>query len=178
MDATHRRQRPGKIDKLPERIQTRVMTLLNQGVSQRAITAELNALLVERNEQLSRGSVNRFAKKMRRRGERIRQAHEAARAWSKNMGEIDGGEIEAYLVEVVRVLAIEHTEAFEKEKPDLKAVSSLARTVQGLVSAQGAVDKRIEATRKRAAAAATKAAKAGGASPEIIQEIREKVMGI
>ena len=178
MDATHKRHRPGKIDKLPERIQTKVMTLLNQGVSQRAITAELNALLVERGESLSRSSVNRFAKKMRENGLEIRQAHEAARAWAKNVGDVDGGEIEAYLVEIVRVLAIKHTELFDKDKPDLKSISALARTVQGLVSAQSAIDKRIEATRKRAAAAAASAAKKAGVKAETIKHIREQVMGI
>ena len=177
------RRYPGKVDQLPARLQTLISKLLAAGCTQREITEKLNALLAEQGGSVSKSSVNRYITRMRANGQRMREVHEAAQAWSKTVGTLDGGEVDNYLMEMLRILAVKSADQLGNETdPDLKAISDLALTARRLVHAQESVDKRIEAIRKRtvaeAAEAAAEAARADGVKAETIAQIRARVMGI
>ena len=151
------RRYPGKIDRLPQDMQDLVGRLLAEGWTKTAITDALNAELAAVGEQpVSRHAVNRYTSRMLAEGRKIREAHEAAKAWARTTGQIDGGEIDAYLVDLVRTLALDHMHLLrmnsaDEDKPTMQELSQLVLAIRRLIDSQEKADKRIE--RKLAAAA-------------------------
>ena len=108
-------------------------------------------------------------------GQRIREAREAAAAWSKTLGKLPQGDIGAYLLELVQTLAFEHlnTLAEGDKKPDVQHVTQLALAIRRLEEANLAADKRLAAAARAAVGAMSK----GGVSEATIQEVRQKILG-
>ena len=174
---------------MPRALQDLVGELLGQGWTRTGITEAVNAELARRGEQpVSRSSVHRYATRMLSEGRRIREIHEAAATWSRTIGPIDGGEVDAYLVELVRALAVDHMHLFTEgegedegegeKRPTIREISDLALAMRRLVGAQEQADKRIAAARARAADDAADAARSAGLKDDTIQQIRERVLGV
>ncbi len=122
-----------------------------KGLLREALNAELAAA---GKAPVSRHSVNRYSARVQAGGEKMREAREAARAWAQTTGQIDGGEIDAYLVELVRTRALDHlleAGASAEDQSSVQDLSQLALSIRRLIDSQEKADKRIE--RKLAAAA-------------------------
>ena len=179
------RRYPGKIDQLPAEFRELIGKLLSEGWTKTAITQALNAELKSQGKRpVSRHAVNRYTSRMLEEGKRIREARDAAKSWAQVVGPIDGSEIDAYLVELVRVLAIDHMHLFKdgEEKPSIKELSDMALSMKRLVEASAQTEQRIARARAEArteaAAQATEAAREAGLSDATIRQVRQKVLGI
>ena len=178
------RGRMGRIQQLPKEIKSVLDKLLRSGVSQRDILGHLNPLLAKQNiPPLSSAGLNRYASRMERAGERIREAREVAAVWTAKFGEAPTGEVGQHIVEMLRTMAFEATLRAKDESEDPKAamdasaISAMALAVQRL---ERAAEISAERERKLQAAYAQQAAdkaedvcKQKGVTPEVINAIRE-----
>jgi len=183
-----RKRRPGTIDQLPEEFKQLIGRLLAEGWTKTAITCALNRELKKTGrDAVSRYSVNRYTARMLAQGQKIREAREAAAAWSRSIGPIKDSDLGAYLIEMVRLLAMEHVHLFadhckdegeDTGPPQIEAVTKLALAIQRLEAAHQQTDRRIEAAKKRVAEEAGKAVKDAGLSDETVNAVRQRILGV
>lgn len=178
------RGRMSRVQQLPDDIRERLDALLRSGVSQRAILDQLAPLLTEAGEKpLSRSSLNRYATRMESVGRRLREAKEAANAWTAKFGE-PRTDLEGHVIELVRTLSFEtamaHGDSGDPVEPD--TLAQLALVTQRLGRASKLADDRERAIRlelaEQAAAAGEGAARRKGVSPETAAEIRKAIEGV
>lgn len=179
-----------RIQQLPDGIRERLDSLLRAGVSQSTILDQLAPLLEKAGERpVSRSALNRYATRMESTGRRIREAREAADAWTAKLGE-PKGDLDGLMIELVRTLSFERTlrAGDEEEGVDTETLAQLALITQRLGRAGKLnIDRervvRLEVA-ERAAAEAERAAREATAEaghvlpPEALQAIREQVYGI
>ncbi|EGP02742.1 Mu-like phage gp27, partial [Pasteurella multocida subsp. gallicida str. Anand1_poultry] len=104
------RGRASKVDLLPADIKTRLaMMLRDKQYSQTQILAEINDLIrecgLDERYCLSKTGLNRYANKMEKFGEKIRQSREIAEIWTKQLGETPQSDIGKLLMEAVKTMA-------------------------------------------------------------------------
>ncbi len=176
-------RRPGQIDQLPEEFKQLIGRLLAEGWTKTAITTALNAELKKTGRgAVSRFAVNRYTSRMLAEGKKIREAREAAAAWSRSIGTIADSDLGAYLIEVVKTLAVDHVHLFadasEEDTPQIEAVTKLALAIQRLEAAHQQTERRIAATKKQAADEAGRAVQAAGLSEATVKLVRERILGV
>ncbi len=172
---TEQRRYPGKIDRLPRAMQDLVGRLLAEGWTKTKITEALNAELAKAGEEpVSRHSVNRYTARMLAEGQDMREAHEAAKGWAQSMGQVDGGEVDAYLVEVARKLMLDHLHVVtdRDEGPKLTEISQLALAIRRLADTRQLADKRIERRLAAAADEVASVAKKQGLGTDTVAALR------
>jgi len=174
------------IDRLPDDIREQLQELLRDPrVTQLDATARINAILAEEGhaDRLSKSAVNRYAVKMEKVGEKLRQAREVSRMWIGEMGSEPQGEVGKLLNEMVRGLAFRVAmKASEDDVDDIdpKLLKSLAISVYRLEKAAKEnmdLEKKIrDAERAKAVQAVEKAAKKQGAGAATIDALRAAIM--
>ena len=179
------KRQQSSIDRLPEDIRKAFMRLLSDPrITQLAATARINAILEAEGhaERVSKSAVNRYAVRMEKVGQKIRQAREVSRMWVGELGAEPAGEVGKLLNEMVRALAFDLTSSiYESDDPvDPKAVKNLAITVHRLEQAAEKNAKVEEEIRKKARAEAAQAVEAEarrqGASAATIDSLRAAIM--
>ena len=186
------RGRMSRIQQLPAPIKDRLDHLLRSGVPQTKILAAIEPLLEDAGEPpLSQSGLNRYATRMEAVGRRLREAREAADAWTAKFGEAPTGELGQYVIEILRGLSLDLSlDAQETDDPSarMEHLGQLALAVQRLERAAGMSATRERALRtelaERASAEAEEAARRASADtghvlpPEALRAIREQVYGI
>lgn len=186
------RGRMSRIQQLPASLKERLDTLLRAGVPQAEILRVTAPLLEASGERpLSAAGLNRYASRMEEIGQQIREAREAAAAWTAKFGEAPTGELGAHIIDILRKIAFDlarDSHGAEGAEQQVETLASLALTVQRLERAAGLSAARERALRKElaelAAAEAEKAARAEARksghelSAGALHKIREQVYGI
>jgi hypothetical protein len=178
--------RKSTIDTLPPDILEQLQALLRDPrMTQLDITAQINALLLDKGEEpVSKSAVNRYAVKMDKIGAKLQQSRQIADMWIGKLGTQPAGQVGNLLNEVVRNLAfdtaIQLSEDAEPASP--KLIKELAIAIERLEKAAGDNEKRAAEIRKQArqeaAEQAVQSAKAGGVSADTIERIRRDVLGM
>lgn len=183
------RGRMGRIQQLPPDIKDRLDDLLRSGVSQKEILARLAPLCAASGTPpISRSGLNRYATRMEAMGRRIREAREAAAAWTAKLGDTPTSNVGGYTLEVLRTLVCDLTLQAGDDDLDIEKLEGIALTLQRIERAGKLNADRERALRRElaelAAAEAEKAAKAETEKagnvlpPEALRAIREQVYGI
>lgn len=175
------RGRMGRIQQLPAELRSYVDRRLREGAAQQAIIQETRDMLADLGEPpLSSSGLNRYASKAQRAGRRIREAREAAAAWSRGIGEESGGDVGAFTVEILRTLAWDLAQRAENalddedgEPPSVEMVRELALAVQRLERAGEAAAKREREMRREIAAAAEQEALKQGVGADTAAALRD-----
>ncbi|HHH12944.1 MAG TPA: DUF3486 family protein [Thiolapillus brandeum] len=186
--------RPSTIDRLPPDVLEKLQELLRDPrVTQLEATRRINAILEEdgRPERLSKSSVNRYAQRMERVGERLRQSREVAEMWIARLGAQPQGQLGHLVNEILRTFAFDLSlqlqdglAALDEETMPaaVKMVKELSIAIHRLEQAAGENVKREaeirEQARREAAEAAEKVARQGGLSADSVQEIRRAILGV
>lgn len=133
---------PSTIDRLPEDILNNLQELLRDPrVTQLEATARINEILADEGhaDRLSKSAVNRYAMKMEKVGEKLRQSREVAKMWIGKLGATPQGELGHFLNEFLRTMAwestveISETEINEESLPGRVAmINKLALAMQRL----------------------------------------------
>ena len=180
--AARKRRVVGTIDQLPAALRDQIHSLLQQGWRQSDITKAINAELKSAGERpISRHALNRYTKRVEQNGQRIREAREAAAAWSKTVGDLPVGDVGAYLVELVQCLAFDNLNSMAADEDnaiDLKQLANLALAIKRIEEANSEADKRIERARRTAASEVSEKLKSEGLSQKTIDDVRKHIMGI
>ena len=174
-----------RIQQLPVPIKERLDALLRAGVPQAEILRVTAPLLEARGEApLSASGLNRYATRMEEIGQQIREAREAAAAWTAKFGETPTGELGAHIIDILRKIAFDlarGAHGAEDAERQVETLSSLALTMQRLERAAGLSAERERALRMEVAAAAAAAgegaARRQGMSAETAAEIRRAIEG-
>lgn len=180
----------GKIAALPEEIRAWLhKALVERGFGDIvALTEELNALCKEGGVAVSVGksAVGAESQRVRRAQEAIRATTEAAKLIAESSEDAGDTRSEAALALVqseVFELMLQVREAGDTDDPGarLKLMASVAKSVATLSRARVNQSKwrtEVDAKAKAVAERVAKLAKKGGASPDTIREIRERILGI
>lgn len=145
---TQHRRRASKIDALPGEIKSTLSALLrDKRYSQREILKEINELINDAGLDelycLSRSGLNRYAVRMEKIGERIRQSREIADMWVAKFGDTPQSDIGKLLMEAVKLMAFETTlNADESLTCDPKWLNQLALVASRIEQAQTLSEKR------------------------------------
>lgn len=184
------RGRASKVDKLPDDIKSRLVTLLrDKGNEQQNILHEINQLIADaglpQDSKLSRSGLNRYASKMEKVGARLRQGREISEMWTAKLGDKPTTEVGKILREIVRTLGFEcgmHMMDEETADIDIKALNQLALMAQRLEDAETKSLKREQEMKKAFAAEAAKQVekvkKQAGLTEEGAQMIKNRILGI
>jgi len=131
--------RPSSIETLPPEILEKLQALLRDPrVSQLEVTSKINAILEDTGleERVSKSSVNRYAVKMDKVGEKLKQSREIAEMWIARLGNQPQGKTGQLINELIRTMTFDVAmQAAEGEfaSPDL--LKDLALTMQRLEKA-------------------------------------------
>ena len=178
--------RISSIDRLTPELRERLHKLLARpDVTQQEITDTLNAA----GAGVSKSAVNRYAVRMKQFGEKARQIKEATQAYVQMAG--DQAEVSETIIHQLRIGLYDLTSALESggaegaEPEELaKRVDALTRASRGmrdLETAAKAIDERRRRLQVELAAAAEeteKTARRGGLSAEMVQQIKERILGV
>ncbi len=147
-------QRQSSIDRLPEDILQKLQELLRDPrVTQLEAVHQINEILEQRGlKKRSKSAVNRYALRMEKVGEKLRQSREVAKMWIGRLGAEPQGEVGKLLNEMVRTLAFEATmnmaEGSDPVEP--KMIKDLSIAIERLEKAASENVKREEEIRKQA----------------------------
>lgn len=179
-----------KIAKLPENIRAWLRrAIVEHGFGDiTALTAELNALCREGGHDVTigRSAVGAESQRVRRAQEAIRATTEAARLIAETSADAPDRRSEATMAmvqgEVFQVM-LQIQDARDSDDPAerLKLMANVAKSISQLSRARVNQARWAEEWSARAKAAADKVArmaKDGGASPAIIRQIKEEILGI
>ncbi len=183
--------RPSTVEQLPPDILERLQELLRDPrVSQLQAVAEINAVLKDMGERpVSKSAVNRYAVKMDKVGEKLRQSREVAEMWIAKMGAQPQGQVGHLINEMLRTMAfdltirLQESELTAESMPEvIDMLKHLSLSVVRLERAASENVKREqeikEQARQEAADVAEKVAKNGGLSSDSVQEIRRAILGV
>jgi len=178
--------RPSSVEALPSDILEKLQALLRDPrVTQMEATRRINAILEEQNhpDRLSKSAVNRYAVKMDKVGEKLKQSREIAEMWIARLGNQPQGKTGQLINELIRTMTFDVAmQAAEGEfaSPDL--LKDLALTMQRLEKAASLNEEREkkirEEARAEAAQAAESTARKAGVSEDTIKAIRRDVLGM
>jgi hypothetical protein len=177
------------VDRLPEHLRTKLLEMLqNPAITQAEIADAINA---EAGEQLlSRSSMNRYARRMKRFAEKNRQAKEIADAYIDKYGTDNRVKLGKVVNEQIRLAVFDLIGEIEeiREDPDIKTPAiadmlyKLSRGLKELEAAEKLNAERTESIRKAALAEAAeifeKEAKSAGVDEAAMDIIRRKILGI
>ena len=174
------RGRMGRIQQLPPELRAYIDRRLREGATQTAIIRETRDMLAEADEPpLSRSGLNRYATRAQQAGRRIREAREAAAAWSRTFQEADAGDIGSFTVEIIRTLAFDIAQRSDAaideadEPASVEMLKDLALTLQRLERAGEMSARRERELRREIAAQAEDVAKQRGISADTAAALRE-----
>ena len=183
--------RASTVEMLPQDILEKLQALLRDPrVSQLQAVAEINAVLKDMGERpVSKSAVNRYAVKMDKVGEKLRQSREVAEMWIAKMGAQPQGQVGHLINEMLRTMAfdltirLQESELTAESMPEvIDMLKHLSLSVVRLERAASENVKREqeirEQARKEAADAAEKVAAQGGLSADSVQEIRRAILGV
>ncbi len=183
--------RASTVEQLPPDILERLHELLRDPrVSQLQAVAEINAVLEAQGERpVSKSAVNRYAVRMDRVGERLRQSREVAEMWIAKMGAQPQGQVGHLINEMLRTMAFDLTiklqegELTAETMPEvIDMLKQLSLSVVRLERAASENVKREqeirEQARKEAADAAEQVARQGGLSADSVQQLRLAILGV
>jgi hypothetical protein len=180
--------RKSSIAILPPDILEQLQALLRDPrMTQLDITAQINALLVDKGEEpVSKSAVNRYAVKMDKIGAKLQQSRQIADMWIGKLGTQPAGQVGNLLNEVVRNLAFDTAiQLSEDEEPTSpKLIKELAMAIAHLEKAAGDNEKCRREIEQEAALKAKneaadnveKAARQMGLTAEQAQFWREQVL--
>lgn len=181
------------IDQLPPDVLEQLQALLRDPrVQQLDVTAQINALLESRGEELriSKSAVNRYALRMNEAGARLKQSREIAEMWIGKLGAQPQGQLGHLINEMLRTLAFDLSMDMSKlatgdpdALPDIiKMLNTLALAVSRLEKASTDNFKREREIRRealqQAAEQADKIAKSQGLSAETVAALKKEILGI
>lgn len=182
------RGRASKVDLLPPNIKTTLTAMLrDKQYSQAEILEEINGIIsdsgLDDSMQLSKTGLNRFASRMERVGNRIRQAREVAEIWTKQLGEAPQSDIGKLLMEAVKTMAFDLTlSADDATAQDPKFLNQLALIANRIEQAQSISDDRERKVRKevaqKAAETAEKVVAQAGLSKSTVDQLKAEILGI
>jgi hypothetical protein len=181
--------RKSSVDRLPQHLRARLLELLqNPAVTQEEIADAINS---EAGEPLiSRKVVNRYAQRMKRFAEKNRQAQQIADAYVEKYGTENRVKLGKVVNEQMRLAVFDLIDQVEEMQADPEStvkdiagvLSSLARSIRDLETAEKLNAERTEAIRKAALAEAAETvettAKASGLSAQAVDTIKQKILGL
>ncbi|EAU53539.1 DUF3486 family protein [Mariprofundus ferrooxydans] len=128
--------RPSSIEVLPPDILEKLQALLrDRRVSQLEVVARINDLLADRGEKpLSKSALNRYAVKMDKAGEKLRQSRDISEMWIAKLGNAPQGKTGQLINELTRTMIFDvNLQLMEKmeagEDVDLEATMSVLKDV-------------------------------------------------
>ncbi|WP_409419380.1 DUF3486 family protein [Marinomonas sp. RS-M-Aa-14] len=187
------KNRKSKVELLPEEIRASIGALIRSGdMTQKDILAAINEMIDEaglpEDAKISRTSFNRYAQRMEKNGERIRDARAMAEVWVTKFGEAPVSEVGKLLQEFIRTMAFETSMSMMDEASDggkpipPKALGQLALVVQRIESAammSTKVEKEIrKAFAEQAASEVEAVVKKAGISADTAADIKKHILGI
>lgn len=182
-------RRASTIDKLPAEIREMIGRLRQADTPINDILAKLRELEVD----ISRSALGRHTQKIDAIGERMRRSRDMATALVDRLGDNPDNRLQRMNIELLHGIFFDlvtaAATASEEENASEgqvvlgpKDVKLLAETLRNLSTADKTNADRIlkieQETRKHAAVAAVKAAKAGGLSAETVKAIEHAVLGV
>jgi len=145
--------RPSSIEVLPQDILEKLQELLrDKRVSQLGVVASINALLEENghDEKITKSSLNRYAQKMEKVGEKLRQAREVADVYISKLGNAPQGKTGQLINELIRTMTFDVAmKAAEGELASPDLLKDLALTMQRLEKAASLNEEREEKIREQ-----------------------------
>lgn len=172
--------RPSTIVQLDPAIKEAVDKAVREG---RATIDQILQLIDSMGGEASRSAVGRYVKNARERLEDYRQASQIATVWVDKLGKEPEGDIGRMLLEMLRVVAFKSIGDIDQASPeDLmflgKALKDIAGADKLVVDREINLRKLIAARAEKVADEITRDAKKLGASEEVIQTWRKKVLGV
>lgn len=184
--------RTSSIEKLPQDILEKLQSLLRDPrITQLQATAKINDVL-ERTQiggEVSKSAVNRYAQKMDRVGQKLRESREVAKMYIDRFGEDQSGEVGKLVNEMIRTMVFDITLKMQGETidPDMapelaKMIKNLSLSMQQLENAASINTKREQEIKNKAAKEAAQAmesvAKSQGLTADAVQSIKDQILGI
>lgn len=172
--------RRSAIAQLDPRVQAAVDTAIREG---RATIDDIVILIKSYGATASRSSVGRYVKSSTEALSRYREAQEVAKVWIGKLTDEPQGDVGRLLAEMLRTVAFQQIgQMGEAEKAKPMDIMLVAKALEHLAkSEKTAVDRAVKIRDEfaaKAAEAAVKAAKGGGASKDTIDEIKRSILGI
>ncbi len=172
--------RPSSINQLDPAVKEAVDKAVREG---RATIDQILQLIDSMGGEASRSAVGRYVKNARERLEDYRQASQIAAVWVDKLGKEPEGDIGRMLLEMLRVVAFKSIGDIDQASPeDLmflgKALKDIAGADKLVVDREINLRKLIAAKAEKVAEEITREAKKLGASEEVIQTWRKKVLGV
>jgi uncharacterized protein YeeX (DUF496 family) len=177
------------VDRLSEPLRIRLLEMLqNPAVTQKEIADAINAEAGE--TLLSRSSVNRYARRMKRFAEKNRQAREIADAYVDKYGTDNRVKLGRVVNEQIRLAVFDLIGEIEDrwDDPEIKSpqiadmLYKVSRSLKELEAAEKLNAERTENIRKAALAEAAEAveqtAKSNGLTAETIEKIKTQILGL
>lgn len=180
---TTRKRKPSRPSTITQ-LDPRVKEVVDQAVREGRLTIDqIVRLITAEGEDASRSAVGRYVKNARERMEDYRQAQHIATVWVDKLGNEPNGDVGRLLLEMLRTVAFKSIGDIETASPeDLmflgKALKDIAGADKLVVDREINVRKLIAAKAEKAAEEITREAKKLGASDEVIQTWRDKVLGV
>lgn len=186
--------RPSNVEKLPDDIREKLQELLRDPrVTQMEVAERINAILEEEGheERVSKSSVNRYAVRMEKVGEKLRQSREMADMWIAKIGAQPQGQMGHLINEMLRTVAYEVSSKLAEDEltadsmPDVIAqLKDLALTASRLEKASSENVKRESEIRRQAreeaaqeaAQAAESAGRRAGLSDDGVASLRSAIL--
>lgn len=178
--------RPSTVEQMPAEILEHLQALLRDPrVNQLEATAKINDVLESLgHETVSKSAVNRYAQKMERVGQKLRESREVAKMYIDRFGEDQSGEVGKLVNEMIRTMVFDITLKMQGETidPDMapelaKMIKNLALSMQQLENAASINSKREREIKRQAAEDLAKQAEKqaktqnGSITPEQLREI-------
>ena len=182
------------IDRLTPELRARLHALLEDpAVTQRQVVEAVNEAAGA--PVVSKSSVGRYALQMKRFAERNRQARELAAAYLERAGADGQQKMSEVLIHQLRALTfdlmlrLQDLQEGMGDAPEAEVIGQIAdlvmRAGRTIRDTEAATDRSTERRRrlrqetaKEAAAAAGQEAKRQGLSPEMIETIRQRILGV
>ncbi|WP_040728235.1 DUF3486 family protein [Thiomicrorhabdus sp. Kp2] len=183
--------RTSTIEQMPQEILDKLQTLLRDPrISQLEATAKINTVLESLgHEVVSKSAVNRYAQKMERVGQKLRESREVAKMYIDRFGEDQSGEVGKLVNEMIRTMVFDITLKMQGETidPDMapelaKMIKNLSLSMQQLENAAAINSKREQEIKriaaKEAAEAAVQSMTRQGMSKATVDTIKRDILGI
>ena len=172
-----------RIDTIPPEVKERLNALLRDpAFTQKQIVDWVNAFMADLGHEpvMTERVVNRYAAKMAKVGEKIKQSREVANLWIGTLGSQPAGQVGQLLNEMVRTLAFDASVALsESDEPvPPKLIKELAMAIRHLEESARVNADIARKAKEEAADTMSKTAKEAGVSAETIQRIRLEVLGM
>lgn len=174
--------RRSTISRLPKTLVDRCHELIRDGHTIDEILDALNGMGAE----VSRSSLGRYVKSARESMEKYRQAQEVAKVWVDKLEAEPEGDVSRLLPEMLRVVAFQTlTTMGEGEDPvksmDIMLLAKALRDISQTTKANIDIERQLRGMRsdlKKAATEVEQTARAAGLSPDTINSIKARILGV